>query len=945
MSTRSQAEPRGSRTTVPGGRFALHGIRAGMNDASFASELSDHVAWTLALARQLVRDGAEAEDVAQETLARALAHPPRETGAVRGYLRRVLGNVRDERVRGAGRRVARERVVARPEAEPATDELVERLAWQRRLVEAVERLEEPFRGAILLRFFEELPPRAIAARLGVPVKTVDSRLQRALARLRADLDQRAGGRRGWALALCSWMRSAPAPVTSAARALRLALSAGLLAVLIWSGWRFWPRSTTAGEPGVLAQAERGASESLESSAAFPRERRESVTSSAQPPGRVTGRVLGADGAALAGARVELFQPPFEGFDVRVEEFRLLEPERTHTLSAADGSFVLEAPARVPLRVRAAAAGCGAEELDDVHAGDALELVLERAGRFAVQATRAGEPCVGAALELTLQGRDGPVWRGTTDARGRAEAAGLAGGIYTVECSPADGTREFVLDVALAPGGEASAAFEVDPGRELAGVVRDARSGRPLSSASAGVSVRGSRSGPVSSDANGEFRLRGLPASFPEWTVEVSAEGHAPLRRTLRAAAEPPAVELELAPELRLGGTVVDPSGRPLGAAWIACGSRGARSDEQGRFELGGLSPGGAAVVLVRAPAFAAWIGSVAVGAGETRHELGRIALAPAASLEGRVHTSSGRALSGAHVELQRLSPPEDLAAGAKPEDPGTTTVTILSQAAAQASAGAPVERTSAIELERAGARIARSNALGRFRFDDLAPGRYRILARANGYQATSPREFELAAAGLEGLELEFEEGSSLSGSVHGSDGLPLANAWLVLRGVGLAGGGPVQLSGLDGRFVLRGVPAGPVELEVSYHQAGPDGEYLYLRETRAGLVAPRADLELVLPRNRPIEGRVLDEAGRPLAGYRVRATDADGRALTAEVDAQGRFRVGAAEGESVELELEGPLARDPQEAERSASMPRFEAHLDEVRAGSSGVELRARPRR
>src|SRR6185295_19115142 len=134
-------------------------------------------------------------------------------------------------------------------------------------------------------------------------------------------------------------------------------------------------------------------------------------------------------------------------------------------------------------------------------------------------------------------------------------------------------------------------------------------------------------------------------------------------------------------------------------------------------------------------------------------------------------------------------------------------------------------------------------------------------------------------------ELVFEEGLSLSGSVRGSDGAPLANAWLILRGDGLAGSGPVQLSGLDGRFVLRGVPPGPVELEVSYHQATAAGEYLYLRTQLDGLVAPRGDLAVVLPRNRPIEGRVLDEAGRPLAGYLVRASDADGRRLTAEVGA------------------------------------------------------------
>jgi DNA-directed RNA polymerase specialized sigma24 family protein len=53
-------------------------------------------------------------------------------------------------------------------------------------------LDEPWRSAVLWRFFHDLQPRVIAARLGVPVATVRSRVQRGLELLRTELLPRAG---------------------------------------------------------------------------------------------------------------------------------------------------------------------------------------------------------------------------------------------------------------------------------------------------------------------------------------------------------------------------------------------------------------------------------------------------------------------------------------------------------------------------------------------------------------------------------------------------------------------------------------------------------------------------------------------------------------------------------------------------------------------------------
>ncbi len=68
-------------------------------------------------------------------------------------------------------------------------------------MDATLALAEPGRSTILLRFFEGLPPREIAARQRVPVETVRSRVRRALAEIRKTLDRRAGDRSAWAVAL------------------------------------------------------------------------------------------------------------------------------------------------------------------------------------------------------------------------------------------------------------------------------------------------------------------------------------------------------------------------------------------------------------------------------------------------------------------------------------------------------------------------------------------------------------------------------------------------------------------------------------------------------------------------------------------------------------------------------------------------------------------------
>jgi hypothetical protein len=131
--------------------------------------------------------------------------------------------------RGAGRRQARERAAARPEALPEAATPRERERLLRVVLDGVLTLPEPEREAVLLRHYEALPPRAIAARLGVPVEQVYRRLERAVERLRTRLDAaHEGRRRAWVLGLSGALGLPPvpsAPATSAAAGLSSGKSA------------------------------------------------------------------------------------------------------------------------------------------------------------------------------------------------------------------------------------------------------------------------------------------------------------------------------------------------------------------------------------------------------------------------------------------------------------------------------------------------------------------------------------------------------------------------------------------------------------------------------------------------------------------------------------------------------------------------------------------------
>lgn len=191
-------------------------MQRGLERTFEIQELLNESGWLRALARSLVADPAQADDLVQDTWLAALRHPPRADRDARPWLARVARNlVRNER-RLRLRRAEREELVHEEPEPPTPAGLAQVAEAQRLLAEAVTRLPEGQRAVIVLCYFQGLDSGEAGARLGISASAVRTRLQAALAALRVDLDRRSGGREAWAGLLAGLARAGEHGARSAA---------------------------------------------------------------------------------------------------------------------------------------------------------------------------------------------------------------------------------------------------------------------------------------------------------------------------------------------------------------------------------------------------------------------------------------------------------------------------------------------------------------------------------------------------------------------------------------------------------------------------------------------------------------------------------------------------------------------------------------------------------
>jgi len=571
------------------------------------------------LAQGLLYDHHGAEDVVQEAWLAALrANPP--AARFGAWVTETVKRLARNRRREEARRQRREMSAARTEGQPAADDEVARIDVLRRMLDALQALEQPYRAALMLRFLEGLPTREVARRLGIPLNTARTHVRRGLERLRRDLDgERGQGRQGllaalapfvgprpWRLALRDLGRatrtssfSKEGPMLAMRFPVVLALSLAIVATA-WLAWRPGepsarsglapsPNAIVAGAPSSAAQQAPATTNSRTPAAPSP---------SAMNAGWIVrGRVLRASHVPYVGARIagRVFAGTKHEGTPLLEEVVVADERGEFAWSIAPPSEL------VTVSVEPVDTGFTRSAQWDVFGpGDApperweLQVYpLDGVLRGTVSAPDES-PIAGARVVYERFPEPREV---STDSAGRFElATSSVLGVDLRVLAAGFGLKRVELEK---EAGERNCEIRLEPERHLQGRVLD-ESGAPLEGVRISATFPPELDG-TTSDAAGHFELGGIGAldeHSNDLTVRLSKEGYPTTNHSVsRAELESgQALELRLAHGTTLSGRVVAPDGAPVLGAWVSLGfysypRNETYTDGDGRFEFRPLHRG------------------------------------------------------------------------------------------------------------------------------------------------------------------------------------------------------------------------------------------------------------------------------------------------------------------------------------------------------------------
>ena len=1017
-------------------------------------ELLRHRAWLQRLARALANDPGEADDAVQDTWVAALRGAPSDVAFGRAWLRRVF-------VRELGRRrrrdVARRRREVRSEARPTvppTDELVARLEVQQRVTRIVHGLPEPYRTVVLLRFFEGLAPREVAACTDVPVETVRTRTRRALARIREQLDA-AGDSLGWRAALLPLATGAArlegplVPDRGGVRAWdaagatggllmgtvgKTAAAAAVIALVLAALWTAAPGADSSVTPATSAPL---------GDVVTPRTARVApavhdaesqtggidVVDPQQPVARVVVRDL--SGAPLRGVVIEAFPqhelrygPDWIRFiaslaDVPTPVARARTDERgVARLNTGSGR-------RWTLRARAPGLAVTGAVRPNGAPGSALELTM-RPGHVLAGVVRdhLGRPLEDADVVALVGGftwnRDAAPLRvvARTGSDGRYRLPGLLPGLVQLVARAPDGP--VVVQGTVVVPAVTSFDCEVGTGAALSGRLTDVESGEPI----AGAEIRLGGPGAVgwwvpitaTTDSDGRYRVEGLPdftlrtretrVTNGDWVFVEEPDG------TETSLAVTSGSETRWNPRARRGGAldgVVTGDGAPVEDAFVEL-SFGyastmvdwlARTDASGRYRFDGL-PETDAIVVVHADG---WFQSGLprnARSHEERKNLPdevRVDVPRSGVVHHRTRLTRGRVVSGrvtsaadssevadASVRVRAggterrvrtaddgtftadgLDPsvPAILEVGgrgwaterveAAPDSDGTVTVVLRRAATVRGRvvvAGAPPRPGSFVQVwpaaDAAGSSASQRHAVaadGTFTaYAPAASGTFVLRAETLGGAAADSEPIELPLAGPAAedgaglLEIRIVEGSEWLLRITDADsGEPLQGALVLrtraekeLRSRRWADAIWAR-SDARGEAALHDLPPGRhrvvVRLE-GWTESAFDIDAVAARSVRR---------DVRLERERFVAGRVVRADGTPAAHARVAVAakvGTDQTVVTGRAAVSGSFRVTGVGRGRLQIRAWSPTLDNAPPVV-----------VDDVRVGSSDVELRLAPER
>ncbi len=159
------------------------------NTGAFSELVRLHRMRVLRVAFGVVGSVDEAEDVAQEVFIKVWHSLPQHTGSgsFTGWLYRITVNTAIDALRRRKGQVALDDVTLSAEAH--TENTVLRIDTQERVRAAIQRLPQGARVTLILREYEQLSYKEIAAVLRIPMGTVMSRLNYARQALKKELEK------------------------------------------------------------------------------------------------------------------------------------------------------------------------------------------------------------------------------------------------------------------------------------------------------------------------------------------------------------------------------------------------------------------------------------------------------------------------------------------------------------------------------------------------------------------------------------------------------------------------------------------------------------------------------------------------------------------------------------------------------------------------------------
>jgi RNA polymerase sigma-70 factor, ECF subfamily len=168
---------------------ALLAASAAGDHSAFRQLVAMHLTGAVSIARGMLGDGAEAEDIAQEAFLRLWRNAATlQLGpyGLKPWLRRVVSNLAIDRMRAARHTTVTDEVPETPIRPTQTDNL-EAKDLKARVTAALETLPERQRAALVLFHFEDMSQIEVGEALGISDEAVESLLARARRSLRAGL--------------------------------------------------------------------------------------------------------------------------------------------------------------------------------------------------------------------------------------------------------------------------------------------------------------------------------------------------------------------------------------------------------------------------------------------------------------------------------------------------------------------------------------------------------------------------------------------------------------------------------------------------------------------------------------------------------------------------------------------------------------------------------------